>query len=124
MWRLEHTFEPIPMIGWLVLKPLRHVEAIADLTSDEAEALGPLLQRITRAVTEVLAPEKVYVVMLGEAVAHIHFHLVPRAHEVPEERRGPAVFSLLEEAHTTGRNLADVKEAERIALAIKARLSV
>ena len=23
LWRLEHTFEPFPMVGWLILKPLR-----------------------------------------------------------------------------------------------------
>ncbi|HEX5572882.1 MAG TPA: HIT family protein, partial [Ktedonobacterales bacterium] len=79
LWRLEHTFEPIPMVGWLVLKPPRHVESLADLTADEAAALGPLLQRITRAMRETLAPAKVYAALFAESVAHLHIHLIPRA---------------------------------------------
>lgn len=123
LWRLEHSFEPIPMIGWLILKTQRHVGAVADLTPEEASALGPLLQRITQAMTEVLAPEKVYVALYGESVSHIHFHLIPRDDDLPEALRGPAVFVLLEEAMTTGQNRADGTAAERVALAIKARLS-
>jgi diadenosine tetraphosphate (Ap4A) HIT family hydrolase len=122
LWRLEHTFEPFPMIGWLVLKPQRHVEAVADLTPEEASALGPLLQRITRAMSDVLAPAKVYVALYAEAVSHIHFHLIPRAGDLPEALRGPAVFALLEEAARTGENRADGATAERVALAVKARL--
>ena len=110
------------MIGWLVLKPQRHVEAVADLTPEEASALGPLLQRITQAMSEVLAPAKVYVALYAEAVSHIHFHLIPRAHDLPEALHGPAVFALLEDAVTTGQNRADSTAAERTALAIRARL--
>lgn len=124
LWRLEHTFEPIPMVGWLVLKPIRHVESLADLTADEAAALGPLLQRITRAMRETLAPAKVYAALFAESVAHLHIHLIPRAADLPEERRGPDVFALLSAAGHSGQNQGDVDEARRVALAIKARLDV
>ncbi|MGH7763205.1 MAG: hypothetical protein ACREOM_02155, partial [Candidatus Dormibacteraceae bacterium] len=30
-WRLEHIIPPLPMAGWLVLKPLRHIESVADM---------------------------------------------------------------------------------------------
>ncbi len=123
LWRLEHTFEPIPMVGWLVLKPLRHVETLADLTSEEAAALGSLLQRIPQAMRETLAPAKIYSVQFAELVAHLHIHFIPRAADLPEAYRGPAVFNLLKEANETGRNLGDVGASERVALAIKARLS-
>jgi diadenosine tetraphosphate (Ap4A) HIT family hydrolase len=123
LWRLEHTFEPIPMVGWLVLKPIRHVETLADLSSEEAALLGPLLQRITQAMNETLAPAKVYAALFAEAVAHLHIHLIPRAADLPEMYRGPGAFALLSEAAHSGANLGDVREAQRVALAIKARLA-
>ena len=42
LWVLEHIVEPIPMVGWLVLKPVRHVESFAELTPEEASSFGPL----------------------------------------------------------------------------------
>jgi diadenosine tetraphosphate (Ap4A) HIT family hydrolase len=122
LWRLEHAFEPIPMVGWLVLKPLRHVESLADLTSEEAAALGMLLRRIARAMDDTLAPARVYTVLFAEAVAHLHLHLIPRAPDLPQTYRGPGAFALLSEAYRSGRNLGDVAEAQRVAHAIKARL--
>ncbi len=123
-WRLEHILAPIPLAGWLVLKPLRHVEAMADLSSEEAAAFGPLVRRITRAMREVLQPAKVYLCQFSEAehFAHIHFHLIPRSADIPKERRGPAVFDLLSAAAQGGRKLAPLEEAERIAAAVRERL--
>lgn len=123
LWRLEHTFEPIPMVGWLVLKPLRHVEHLADLTPQEAATLGPLLQRTAQALRETLAPAKVYCVLLAEAVTHLHIHLIPRAPDLPADLRGPDVFALLSKATHSGLNQGDVAEAERAALAVKALLA-
>lgn len=126
LWRLEHTFEPIPMVGWLVLKPLRHIESIADLTLDEAAELGPLLRRVTGAMTDVLKPVKVYVSLYAEAenAAHIHIHVIPRHEGLAEERRGPWVFHFLAEAHRERRNLGDVDAAGQAANAIRARLEM
>jgi diadenosine tetraphosphate (Ap4A) HIT family hydrolase len=123
LWRLEHTFEPIPMVGWIVLKPLRHVESMADLTPAEAAALGPLLRRITQAMDAPLAPAKVYAALFAEAVAHLHIHLIPRAPDLPEEYRGPGVFQLLSAASRSSANQGDLAEAQRVAEAIKQRLA-
>ena len=121
LWRLEHS-QPIPMVGWLILKPLRHVEAFADLTPDEAASLDPLVRRITGAMTEVLAPARVYVCLYAEAVSHVHFHLIPRYHETPREHWGPGVFDLLSAASDQERSLAEVEAAERAAASIRERL--
>lgn len=66
LWILEHIIEPIPMAGWLVLKPVRHVESFAELKRDEAASFGPLVHRITRAMTEVIRPVKIYLSMYME----------------------------------------------------------
>lgn len=125
LWRLEHVFEPVPVAGWLVLKPLRHVEAFAELTEEEASVFGPLVRRITQAMTKVLAPSKVYVCLFAEhpRAAHVHVHLIPRAPGLPPEYRGPGIFRLLSEARTAGRSLVDTAEAERVATAIRDRLA-
>ena len=123
LWRLEHAFEPIPMVGWLILKPLRHVEALAQLASTEAELLGPLVQRISSAMMEVLQPAKIYVACFAESVAHLHFHLIPRSAEILPEDRGPDIFRYLGQAAREGRNLADLAAAERTARAVRERLT-
>jgi diadenosine tetraphosphate (Ap4A) HIT family hydrolase len=121
LWRLEHTFEPIPMVGWLVLKPLRHVESVAELTEKEAAALGGLVRRASAALTAVLGCTKVYVCVFAESAAaqHVHVHLIPRASDLPPERRGPAVFEYLRQTADGGENLADVAEAARVAAAVR-----
>ena len=45
LWRVEHAVAPTPMLGWLVAKPLRHVEFLDELTGAEAEAMGRVLPR-------------------------------------------------------------------------------
>jgi diadenosine tetraphosphate (Ap4A) HIT family hydrolase len=125
LWRLEHTFEPLPLVGWLVLKPLRHVESVADLTEAEAAALGPLIRRTSAALTAVLNCTKVYVICFAEAAdaPHVHFHLVPRAADLLPDRRGPRVFEYLREAKERRENLADPAEATRVATAVREALS-
>jgi len=123
LWRLEHALEPVPMAGWLILKPLRHAESFAELTADEAAAFGPLLLRTTRAMTEVLSPAKVYVCLYAESASapHIHFHLIPRSPDLAPERRGPAVFECMRQASEQG-DQADLALVERMVGAIRGRI--
>jgi diadenosine tetraphosphate (Ap4A) HIT family hydrolase len=81
LWRLAHALN-CALPGWLVLPPLRHVESLADLTADEAGALGLLLQRVSVAVGEVVGCAKTYVALYAELprFRHLHFHIIPRAH--------------------------------------------
>ena len=124
-WRLEHMFEPVPLVGWLVLKPLVHRESFADLSADEAATFGPLVQRITAAMTQVLAPERVYLSLYDERgqIRHVHFHLIPRYPNVPVERYGPGIFDYLREARAGGKNLAEMAEVLRATAAIRALLA-
>ena len=82
-WQVEHGLNPIALRGWLILKPRRHVEHIADLTPAEVAGLGPLLSELTQALTRAVRPDKIYVMSMGEAVKHIHFYLVPRYPDMP-----------------------------------------
>jgi diadenosine tetraphosphate (Ap4A) HIT family hydrolase len=78
-WIVEHCVGPLG-VGTLIVKPRRHVTAVADLTEDEAAALGPLLRRATQVVTELIAPEQTYVTLwshAGGVPVHIHFVIQP-----------------------------------------------
>lgn len=80
---LSHGVSPAYLKGWLVLAPKRHVESFHDLRPDEAAAFGPLAQTVVRAVVLALAPERVYLCLMAEAVQHVHFHVVPRYTGMP-----------------------------------------
>jgi diadenosine tetraphosphate (Ap4A) HIT family hydrolase len=95
-WRAAHTFGT-PIKGRLVLLPLRHIEALQDLSSTEAVALGSLLQRLSQAVVRVTGCSKAWVMFLAEApgFAHVHFHIVPRPAEYAFEPGGATVLDFL-----------------------------
>ncbi len=95
-WDVVHSFNTA-LPGWLVLVCRRHVEAVHDLTGEEAAELGVLLQRVSLALREATGCLKTYVVQFAEAEghAHVHFHVVPRMADQPAERRGPQVFGYL-----------------------------
>jgi diadenosine tetraphosphate (Ap4A) HIT family hydrolase len=97
-WRVAHDFNS-SLEGWLVLAPLRHVLALAELTADEAATLGDLLWRASVALEAVTGCEKTYVMLFAEAegFAHLHVHVVPRMADQPEDRRGADVFGYLKD---------------------------
>jgi diadenosine tetraphosphate (Ap4A) HIT family hydrolase len=80
-----------------VLLPRRHLTNIADLTDAEAAGLGPWQVRLSRALVAVTGCVKVYAAQFAEAAGfgHAHFHLVPRAPELPADLLGPRVFGYL-----------------------------
>lgn len=95
-WRIAHAFDTA-LPGWLVLVPRRHVASIADLTDAEAASLGTWQVRLSRTLRIVTGCSKTYVVQFAEkeGFAHVHFHVVPRMPDLPDERRGPAIFGYL-----------------------------
>jgi diadenosine tetraphosphate (Ap4A) HIT family hydrolase len=117
LWRVVHSFNT-SLPGWLVLIPNRHVEAIDELTEDEAAELGPLLWSLSRALRSVVGCGKTYVAQFAEAEGfkHVHFHIVPRMSWFVREQRGPRSLDAF-----LGKNEAErvpVEEMDRIALAI------
>lgn len=116
-WRAAHAFGT-GTPGWLVLVPLRHVTAIADLTDAEAALLGTWQVRLSRALHAVTGCAKTYVAQFAEAEghAHVHFHVIPRMPDHPDELRGPRVFGRL------GRpDEDDIGTAHRDELAVRIR---
>jgi diadenosine tetraphosphate (Ap4A) HIT family hydrolase len=121
-WRVAHAFDSA-LPGWLVLVPRRHVVSIADLTDDEAGALGGWQVRLARALQAVTGCVKTYVMQFAEqeGFAHVHFHIVPRMPGQPADRRGPRVFGYLgvpDGVRLTG------EQRDEVAAALRSHLQV
>jgi diadenosine tetraphosphate (Ap4A) HIT family hydrolase len=95
-WDVVHSYNT-SLPGWLVLVARRHMAAIDEMSDEEAVEVGPLLRRVSLALKEVTGCVKTYVVQFAEAPdhPHVHFHVVPRMADQPEDHRGPHVFRYL-----------------------------
>jgi histidine triad (HIT) family protein len=75
-------------LGYLMVEPRRHLAGLADLNDEEAQALGVLVSRLSRALRASVGAEHVYAFVLGDRVPHLHVHLVPRYPGAPPEYWG------------------------------------
>ena len=78
-------------LGYLMIEPKRHVVGWGDLTDSEASALGVLVNDLARVLKVTEGAEHVYSFVLGDAVPHLHIHLVPRYPGAPREYWGVRV---------------------------------
>jgi diadenosine tetraphosphate (Ap4A) HIT family hydrolase len=116
-WRVAHAIHSA-LPGWLVVVPMRHVEALEEMTEDEVAPLGPLLRRSSLALQAVTGALKSYVMFFAEAegFAHLHIHLVPRMASFTEAQIGPRVLEFL------GRPEAEwISDADQDELALRLR---
>jgi diadenosine tetraphosphate (Ap4A) HIT family hydrolase len=79
--------------GWMVVAPLRHVEAVDALTAEEQAALMPLVAQVAEALRVETPTEKVYVAIFSEVIPHLHVHVIARPPDLPLADRGPRVFA-------------------------------
>ena len=92
-WDVVHH-NSTTLSGWLVLVIRRHIGAIDELTEEESIELGILLRQVSLALKETTDCIKTYVVQFAEMTEHqhVHFHIIPRMANQPENRRGTNVF--------------------------------
>ncbi|MGV8970675.1 MAG: HIT family protein [Rhodoglobus sp.] len=108
-WRVITHKSGLP--GWLLVVARRHVLGIADLSVDEAADLGGQLREASRALVETLGAQKTYVMQFSEDTPHLHFSVVPRMPDIPNDRKGFAVAEY---------NAGEVQtESERDAIALR-----
>ena len=118
LWQVDHRLEPCPVLGWLIVKPLRHVEFVDELSIEEVEAFGRLQRMLTRALRDIVpGVQKVYSIMLAESedCPHVHVHIVPRTEDHPASFRGLRIFDF------DGPSLPRV-EVERVAAELRGYL--
>jgi diadenosine tetraphosphate (Ap4A) HIT family hydrolase len=56
----------------------RHVREMTDLAAEERARLMQVVFEVEAALRELLAPDKVNLASLGNAVPHLHWHVIPR----------------------------------------------
>jgi diadenosine tetraphosphate (Ap4A) HIT family hydrolase len=95
--------------GWVVLALKRHATELFDLGADERARMMDEVARVAAAQQAVFAPRKINYECLGNQIAHIHWHLIPRGPDDPAPRV-PA-WTVAHEP----RRLAPAEMAERIA---------
>jgi len=78
-------------LGHLLVEPRRHAAGLADLTDAEGRAVGGWCARASRALRDVAGAEHVYAAVFGDAVPHLHVHLLPRFPGTPREFWGTHV---------------------------------
>jgi diadenosine tetraphosphate (Ap4A) HIT family hydrolase len=95
-WVVDHAY-PTSYLGWLVIVPRRHVEALHELIREEFAELAELEYRVTRAMGAESGIAKEYLMCFaeGEGFHHIHIHVVARPTDLPEEFKGPRIFAFL-----------------------------
>ena len=116
-WRLGPFLAPTPP-GVVLVDLRRHATGLSAMQPEELQSLGPTLAAAVRAIEGVLEPERVYTVMFGEQIQHVHFVLMPRGKEVPVEHRSAALivnqanYIDREAALEAGRRIREVLQAQ------------
>jgi diadenosine tetraphosphate (Ap4A) HIT family hydrolase len=118
-WRVEHCVGPLG-VGTLLVKPTRHVTRVAELTTDEAQAQGPLLRRCAAVLDRLLKPEQTYICLWSHAggePGHIHYIVEPITRKLMDDFgvHGPRL-----QVEQFGRGITP-PEAEVVAFANEAR---
>jgi diadenosine tetraphosphate (Ap4A) HIT family hydrolase len=73
--------------GWTVLVLTRHATELWELSRDERIALMEGVTEVARALAVVFDARKLNYELLGNQLAHIHWHVVPRRADDPIPRQ-------------------------------------
>lgn len=121
LWYISHHTGPYTDAGELIVKTRRHCESLAELTSEEARALGPLLRAAVLALERVVVAERIYAVSFNERLRHVHFLLLPRTAGMP---RGHVISDIYRRGRSLLRKTGWARNptaAERAAAASRVR---
>jgi diadenosine tetraphosphate (Ap4A) HIT family hydrolase len=72
-------------LGHVFVETKRHAPSFADLTAEEAQAVGLLASRLSRALRETVGADYVFAAVIGTGVPHFHLHLLARYPNTPPE---------------------------------------
>ena len=113
--RVYHSMEgDIP--GYLVLQSRRHVSSISQLSLLEAVHFNRTVRKTVEVVERQLAPERVYILSIGEKVRHLHVHIFPRYDWMENEYRltGATLFDKVRADRGFGMTERTTKSAQRL----------
>jgi diadenosine tetraphosphate (Ap4A) HIT family hydrolase len=95
-WLIEHAY-PTRLKGWLVIVLKRHVVALHEMTREEFSELGELQALTVKLLHESLDSAKEYAVCFAEkeGFEHIHFHIIARTRDLPDDLKGTKIFAMI-----------------------------
>jgi histidine triad (HIT) family protein len=76
-------------LGHIMIDLKRHAPSLADMTTEEAQAFGVIMSRVSKALKESENAEHIYSLVSGNSVPHLHMHIVARYPGTPQEHWGP-----------------------------------
>jgi len=86
-------------LGYLMIENKRHIPGLAELTDEEAQALGLMAARLARALKESEGAEHIYQFVIGDGVPHLHIHIAARYPGAPQQYWGTHVDEWPEAPH-------------------------
>jgi diadenosine tetraphosphate (Ap4A) HIT family hydrolase len=122
-WLVEHCVGPLGL-GTLIVKPERHVTAVADLTANEAAELGPLLRQASAVAAGLVPADQVYNCLwahAGGVPVHLHYVVQPVTSQQMADygAHGPALQMAMFDRGTA----PEPAEVERVADVARARFA-
>lgn len=78
-------------LGHVFVESRRHVAELADLTDEEAQAVGLYTSRVAKALLHTEGMEHIYAFVIGDSVPHVHVHVIGRYAGSPREYWGSKV---------------------------------
>jgi diadenosine tetraphosphate (Ap4A) HIT family hydrolase len=97
-WTLEHKSQS-PIYGWVILVLNTHKSSLADISEEEWREYSTLMPIIFRILKNTFDCEQLYVCQFAakQGFEHIHWHIIPTNHDLPEKYRGSKIFTILNE---------------------------
>ena len=80
--------------GHALVIPKHHAKELGDLPDEDAAAVGKVLPRLARAITQATG-SKAYNVLVnigepaGQVVMHVHYHIIPKPGDAPPSSGPP-----------------------------------
>jgi diadenosine tetraphosphate (Ap4A) HIT family hydrolase len=120
-WTVQHSAGPMGL-GSMMVRPIRHVTAVAQLNDEETAELGPLLRQTSAIAGELVDADQVYNCLWshsGGRPVHIHYVVQPisKAQMSEFDAFGPQ----LQVAMMTSGSAPDAADVDRIAAAARER---
>ena len=78
----DEGFAPL---GYLFIETDRHVAYVADLSTDEAAAVGRIRTVLAQGLRDEYTAEFTFAWVIGTGAAHFHEHVVPRYPDAPPD---------------------------------------
>jgi histidine triad (HIT) family protein len=103
-------------LGHVFVESKRHVAELAELTDQEAQAIGLFTSRVAKALLHTESMEHIYTFFIGDGVPHVHIHVIGRYPNAPREYWGAKVDEWPEAPKGT------VAEIEQVATRVRSFL--